>query len=93
MGIKIKECVRARACVCVGVGKQLNKKKKTKRNTVILYGKAGSVRSESYQITSMSCLVAFFSLEIIATALIKYVCIFSCSTGGEDRRMLIRGAG
>lgn len=83
----------ARACVCWG-GKQLNKKKKKeKRNTVILYGKAGSARSESYQITSMSCLVAFFSLEIIATALIKYVCIFSCSTGGEDRRMLIRGAG
>lgn len=34
-----------------------------------------------------------FSLESIATALIKYVCIFSCSTGGEDRRMLIRERG
>lgn len=45
-------------------------------------------------ITSSPCLSGrMFSPEMIATALIKYVCIFSCNTAGEDRRMLIRGAG
>lgn len=45
-------------------------------------------------IRSLPCLSGrIFSLEIIATALIKYVCIFSCGTGGEDRRMLIRKPG
>ena len=45
-------------------------------------------------IRSLPCLSGrIFSLKMIATALIKYVCIFSCNTAGEDGRMLIREQG
>lgn len=62
------------------------------RNTQQHYA-AGAAwsRASLDAIRSLPCLSGrIFSREIIATALIKYVCIFSCSTGGEDRRMLIR---
>ena len=41
-------------------------------------------------IRSLPCLSArIFSLQIIATVLMKYVCIFSFNPGGQDRRMII----